>query len=167
MARQIHKLTARKVATLKGVGRHGDGGGLYLSISGNGGRRWVFLYRRGGRLREMGFGSARDVSLAEARAAATEARKTLAAGLDPLQERQPFNRMYPAAGGLLSFGPDTVDQYRRAPVYVDRILKGEKPADLPVQAPTRYELIINRKTAKTLGLAIPSSLLATADEVIE
>jgi integrase len=89
MARQIHKLTARTVATLKDRGRHGDGGGLYLSISANGGRRWVFLYRRGGRLREMGLGSARDVSLADARAAAAGARKALAAGLDPLQQRQP------------------------------------------------------------------------------
>jgi integrase len=89
MTRQIHKLTARTVATLKDSGRHGDGGSLYLSISANGGRRWVFLYRRGGRLREMGLGSARAVSLAEARAAAAEARKVLAAGLDPLQRRKP------------------------------------------------------------------------------
>jgi putative ABC transport system substrate-binding protein len=76
-------------------------------------------------------------------------------------------RFFVDAGGLISYGPDAIDPHRRAADYVDRILKGEKPADMPVQAPTKYELVVNLKTAKALGLAIPQSLLATANAVLE
>ena len=78
----------------------------------------------------------------------------------------PF-RFFVTDGGLVSYGPDDVDQFRRVAGYVDRILRGETPGDLPVQTPTKYELVLNLKTAKTLGLTVPDAVLARADEVIE
>ena len=79
---------------------------------------------------------------------------------------QPF-RYYPTSGGLASYGPDPIDEHRRSAAYVARILKGEKPAELPVQAPTKYEMVINLKTAKALGITVPATVLARADQVVE
>ncbi|HEY3658043.1 MAG TPA: Arm DNA-binding domain-containing protein, partial [Steroidobacteraceae bacterium] len=89
MARQINRLNARAVATLTKHGRHADGGGLYLSISPNGGRRWVFIFRWHGKLTEIGFGSARDVTLARAREQATQARANLSEDINPKDARKP------------------------------------------------------------------------------
>jgi putative ABC transport system substrate-binding protein len=104
-------------------------------------------------------------SAAAATATRSESIITLAARYK-LPTISPFTS-FVTGGGLMSYGADFVEQYRRAAGYVDRILKGEKPADLPVQAPNKYHLLINLKTSKALGLAIPPSLLARADEVIE
>jgi putative tryptophan/tyrosine transport system substrate-binding protein len=91
---------------------------------------------------------------------------TAAAAKSRLPAIYPY-RYFVADGGLISYGADTIEQFRRAAGYVDRILKGEKPADLPVQTPTKYELVINLKAAKTIALDLPTTLLARADEVIE
>ena len=78
-----------------------------------------------------------------------------------------WDRFFVTSGGLMSYGPDILDNYRRAAGYVDRILKGEKPAEMPVQAPTKFDFVINLKTAKTLGLTVPATLLTRSDELIE
>jgi putative tryptophan/tyrosine transport system substrate-binding protein len=115
------------------------------------------------------FASAANGGLIVMGGAVTSIHRTLIATL-ATQHKLPAiyaERSYATAGGLISYGSDYVDQYRRAAGYVDRILRGEKPADLPVQAPTKFELVVNLKTAKALGLDVPTTLLARADEVIE
>ena len=102
-------------------------------------------------------------------AAATETRRELITSLaarHKLPAIAPF-KFFATGGGLMSYGADFVEQFRRAADYVDRILKGDKPADLPVQAPNKYELVINLKAAKSLGISVPATLIARADEVIE
>jgi putative ABC transport system substrate-binding protein len=102
-------------------------------------------------------------------AAATETRRELITSLaarHKLPAIAPF-KFFATGGGLMSYGADFVGQFRRAAGYVDRILKGDKPADLPVQAPNKYELVINLKAAKSLGISVPATLIARADEVIE
>lgn len=115
------------------------------------------------------FASSPNGGLISTSSALTVVRRDLIVGL-AIKHKLPavyHRRLFAEAGGLISYGPDVVDPHRRAANYVDRILKGEKPANLPVQAPTKYELVINLKTAKALGLAVPPALLARADEVIE
>ena len=115
------------------------------------------------------FASSPNGGLISTSSALTVVRRDLIIGL-AIKHKLPavyHRRLFTDAGGLISYGPDIVDPLRRAASYVDRILKGEKPVDLPVQAPTKYELVINLKTAKALGLTVPPSLLSRADEVIE
>jgi putative ABC transport system substrate-binding protein len=115
------------------------------------------------------FGQAQNGGLIVTAGAAAVVHRDLIVAL-AARQRLPavyYERFFVVAGGLVSYGADRIDQYRRAAGYVDRILKGEKPADLPVQAPTKYDLAINLKTAKVLGLEVPPALLARADEVIE
>jgi ABC transporter substrate binding protein len=117
----------------------------------------------------MTFAAVPNGGLIVTASALARSRRDLIAAL-ALRLRLPsvyYHRAFVTTGGLISYGTDLTDLYRRAAGYVDRILKGEKPADLPVQAPTRYELVVNLKTAKALGLEVPTTLLARADEVIE